>query len=737
MKLKLAAVLVAVGLVGAGCNGTANPEPVLPGVQSLLFVKRAFIADDGSHVVSGGNRQTIDYQRYVPGGGLFVLSPATPSGELRNLTAEFAGVDVNGIDLSFDATQVVFSMRRDGDEYFHLYIANVTGAPEIRQLTFGPYNDIKPLFVPGGRIAFATLQPYTAMGTRNDEYERAASPQIATVSLALGDADRRVCGQNLSHAADPFLMSDGRIGFARWEHLGPVNDVKLMAMNPDCTQMVALAGQHGKPGNSLVQAREVRPGVFVGITTSRNRTIQAGSLVQIDSRSRSGASGIALDEQTANITVLTPGVPTGSESPPSGVGRYRTPMSLPGSDRMLVSWSDGDVNDRNELAGTAPNFGIYLFDPATREKTLVYDDPSFWDLYATPIAPREIPAVHPGTVAAAPDPTTPAVIGSVDVTVTSLDESVSGGQFSGTPLREALRGATHVRVIEGFSGEIGGVRRFGLTTHEGAAIMGEATVRADGSWEAQLPPYLPYHLQPVDRFGLAIRNQMLWIQAMPGESRRCGGCHESRSSTIVPRMGPTTLAQQAGPENFVIPIPARRELPWIGGPAGHNVQDVFNAKCVSCHSGGAGDPFAGRFYTVSVTPEGATMPLTYQIPYLNLSDAPIETYYERMVVTYPMSYVSLLMPGAMTQGVTAMGDMPPEWVQVGDARGSRLIEQINAQAEDDPTAFAYAEAPHPEDVGVTLTREERLTLIQMVDLGGQYYSRQNVAGARDWSTVMY
>ena len=95
------------------------------------------------------------------------------------------------------------------------------------------------------------------------------------------------------------------------------------------------------------------------------------------------------------------------------------------------------------------------------------------------------------------------------------------------------------------------------------------------------------------------------------------------------------------------------------------------------------------------------------------------------------------MPGAMTQGVTAMGDMPPEWVEVGDARGSRLIEQVGAQAEDDPAMWAFAEAPHPEDVGVTLTREERLTLIQMVDLGGQYYSRQNVEGARDWSTVMY
>ena len=41
--------------------------------------------------------------------------------------------------------------------------------------------------------------------------------------------------------------------------------------------------------------------------------------------------------------------------------------------------------------------------------------------------------------------------------------------------------------------------------------------------------------------------------------------------------------------------------------------------------------------------------------------------------------------------------------------------------------WAFKGKPHPEDQGVTLTREERLTLIRSVDLGGQYYSRRNVA----------
>ncbi len=39
--------------------------------------------------------------------------------------------------------------------------------------------------------------------------------------------------------------------------------------------------------------------------------------------------------------------------------------------------------------------------------------------------------------------------------------------------------------------------------------------------------------------------------------------------------------------------------------------------------------------------------------------------------------------------------------------------------------------------GVTMTREDRLTLVRMADLGGQYYSRWNVDGAGMWAGEEY
>jgi hypothetical protein len=281
------------------------------------------------------------------------------------------------------------------------------------------------------------------------------------------------------------------------------------------------------------------------------------------------------------------------------------------------------------------------------------------------------------------------------------------------------------------------VSKFGLTNHEGAAIVGEARVYNDGSWEASVPPYLPYHLQPIDEFGMSIRNQMLWIQAMPGEARRCGGCHASRSENVLPRMGVTTLAQQAGPQDFNKPIPDRTELPWMGATDGtRNIQDIFDDSCVSCHNGGSSDPFAGRSFTVEVTGnDGITS--QYQVPYLLLTSAPIEVEYMNDVVEYPASYVTLLYTSALTGDAIATGDTPPSWVVPGSARQSALIQAININSEDDAGKWAFDTPSHPEDVGVTLTREDRQALIQVIDLGGQYYTRRNVEGAAYWAGEEY
>jgi hypothetical protein len=130
------------------------------------------------------------------------------------------------------------------------------------------------------------------------------------------------------------------------------------------------------------------------------------------------------------------------------------------------------------------------------------------------------------------------------------------------------------------------------------------------------------------------------------------------------------------------------------------------------------------------------MPMQYEIPYLLLTSDPVETYYEREVVTYPASYVTLLYPSAMMGDSVVEGDMPPMWVVPASARESRLIQKVNATPIDDERAgkeWAWKTKPHPEDVGgPELDPKERLMLIQMADLGGQYFTRRNIESSAQW-----
>lgn len=747
-------IAAALGFTGASCSSDRGEDDgtTIKNVQKIIYAARQHTVVDSEGVridVAGGEGQVIDYLRYVPGGRLEILDLA--SGNIENIIEGFPTADVSALDVSHDATKVVFSMKQNGDDSYHIYWASTSRAAngkfEIHQVTFGPQDDTYPIYLTGDRVAFVTNQGYTEMGTRADEYNHSQIvTQIATATLSGGDADRKLCSQNLSHTVNLFAMADGRIGFSRWEHLENINDVKLFAMNPDCTQMVAISGQHGKPGNSLVQVSETNtPNVFLAIATDRQNTIHAGALLQIDARNPNDPSRFY--EETPTYEILTPAVPR--DRAPSPVGRYRTPHPLPDG-RILVSWASGFVNELNEVSLTPPDFGVYVYDPGSRTNKLVVNHEDTWEVYARPLVARQQPPIL-SSIQDTPDPGVPAIFGSVDIKQTSLGsihgESVSGAQFDDTPIDQALTQAKKVRIVEGFSSEAAqGVTMFGLTMAEGAAIIGEADVYEDGSWLAAIPPYVPVHLQPIDEFDLAIRNQTLWIQGMPGEDRVCGGCHEDRSAPVLPADQQLTIASGKGPQDFNTPVASRVEYPWYDADEATNpneVQKLLNAKCTSCHNESTNGSGPQEFYSVTMNNEVTGASEAYQIPRLDLTDRPITVTYDNQTEAWPASYVSIFYPAAleleMSNGAQVTGTLPPKWGVPSDARNSALIEKLNMTSFLDSNKTAWplgtpfsdqtikgaSRTLHPDDVGITLTREERQLLIRTIDMGGQYYARQN------------
>jgi hypothetical protein len=132
---------------------------------------------------------------------------------------------------------------------------------------------------------------------------------------------------------------------------------------------------------------------------------------------------------------------------------------------------------------------------------------------------------------------------------------------------------------------------------------------------------------------------------------------------------------------------------------------------------------------------------TYQIPRLDLSERPITVTYDGESNSWPASYVSLFYPAAlameMGQGAEVTGTVPPEWAVPSDARHSAVIEKLNVVSSLQPGVYAWPlgrafsneairGASRTDHAAVAqLTRDELVRLIRAIDMGGQFFARQN------------
>ena len=115
-------LLMMAAVVGAavGCdNGQTN---VLGGVSAIAYIQRT-PADTGN---------VFDYTGGGTDGNIFTLTPPTASGVKKNLT-NWIGGDVNAMDLSFDAREIVFSGKAPGDDRYHVFRINVDGTQPVRR----------------------------------------------------------------------------------------------------------------------------------------------------------------------------------------------------------------------------------------------------------------------------------------------------------------------------------------------------------------------------------------------------------------------------------------------------------------------------------------------------------------------------------------------------------------------------------------------------------------------------
>ena len=747
---------------GLGCGSDDNSGP-LGNVDALIILQRPKRNDMGD---------IFQYTSYIPGAKLVKLSPPTADGTLTTIccdqSPDLAGMDIQNYDLSFDATQIVFAGHSATDQNYGIYLLTLADG-SVTQLATDPGRDyVSPIFLPGDKIMFTTnsvvSNPVTDPNPaqHRDEYERGTTIQMGTMNL--DGTNEQLGPRNLSHRTMPSLASDGRVIFTQWDHLGPENAGHLMFMGTDMTNLREAFGKEGTAAsNSTLKAQEIAPGRFVGIATSRDRTIQSGALIDIrlGFPSTDPTTGIvradtAMSEADASYVMLTPDVPLDNTPSASTVGRYYDAYPLNAGEHpdLLVSWADGPVESSVlDAAGLSANFGIYLYDTTALQRHPILDDPSMWDIFARPLQPHAAP---PATDSQSDGTLGPqALIGTMDVYTSTLHSFVPGSIYG-------------VRVMEGFSSEEGFPEMFGTTMFEGHAGLGVARVAADGSWLAKVPANVPIHLQAIDKFGMSLFNEPVWFSARAGESRVCGGCHENRATATIINPG-ITQAAAIGPLNAMGMVPrSNREMatgdllssnliqadgtgieklvgmgwgasdPTTGGTG--SIQQVFTDNCVSCHDKNNSAGIQG--YTIQDAMGNVVATWTF-----NLSADPVTVNYGPAtddgpaMQTYSASYFTMAGPDmeAIEMNNLVITGNFKVYMNPEDAHGSLLMQKINPTQlfpQPDANVRAYPGTTPHSSVGYTsgreLTATEFYKLILAADMGVNYYARENNPHSSDY-----
>jgi hypothetical protein len=163
-----------------------------------------------------------------------------------------------------------------------------------------------------------------------------------------------------------------------------------------------------------------------------------------------------------------------------------------------------------------------------------------------------------------------------------------------------------------------------------------------------------------------------------------------------------------------------RGVPWDKA-----LQPIFDAKCASCHDGDATRPGNPSFTVTDMTTG------TAQTFVFDLTGKPLPvTVGERMTGAFTASYVSVMGLGELLgDDAVQIQGTPFDYAQPANAKGSKIIEKLNPPQRYpvvDTTVRRYPGKVHPADVGAAeLSPDEYYLLGLSIDMGGQFYSREN------------
>jgi hypothetical protein len=452
-----------------------------------------------------------------------------PNGSLRVLTRDFhSAADP---EVSFDGKRILFAGKRQDSEHWQIYEMQSDGSG-VRQITQEPADCRSPVYQSTLYVITSDKPWYqiTFVG------HRGGAASLYSCKLD-GTAVRRLT-YNPYDDVDPFLLPDGRLLFAGRQknrlEPGPRDRMPLFGVNLDGTDYAVFSGEEGAPVKRMPCV--TTDGLAVFVEPREDAWDGAGALAAVTVR------------RNLHSYRRLPGI--------SG-GLYHSPSPLPRGE-ILVSRRPADGSGTH---------GIYRFNPAIGEETLIYDDPGWHDIQPKILLPRAEPDGRSSVVDES-DPT--GKLYCLNVYTTDFRDRM--WLAPGTVKR--------LRVLEGLPPSGGSVPTMnGPTPDLETRFLGEIGVEDDGSFNIQIPANIPIRLQLLDENGMALRS-CAWIWVKNKEPRGCIGCHEDGELTPENRFV-KALAESSIP--LTLPPERRRTVDFD-----RDIKPILTARCdtASCHGKG-------------------------------------------------------------------------------------------------------------------------------------------------------
>ena len=547
-------------------------NPLVSG-QPILFVTRAQYHNE--HGTEATMYQTGEINtRFFNGGGAMKTIDLAQGGKINTIIDVPQGI-ARDPEVGFDGEKIVFSMRHDIEDDYHIYAINADGSG-LKQLTAGSrLSDIQPVCMPDGKIVFSS--------TREPKYIPCQRHLMANLFEMNADGSNiRQLGHNTQFEGHGSLMPDGRVLYTRWEyvdkHYGAAYG--LWTMNPDGTAQCLYFGGYAWQPSAVIDARII-PGTerFVSIYTTVHN-LPFGAMVVADrGRGLDGTEPI-LKSWPADISGYmaqwdkVDRVGGEFDSFMRVPVRYEDPYPL--SEKYFLC--SRSISHEEKTPFPRGTMGLFLVDLFGNELLLHVEGPGCFD--PMPIAARSRPPSIPSRVDLAADE------GAFYV------QDVYAGEWMANVPRGAVK---YLRIVEAPPKKAFPPYGIGDWTpalnvdgHHPVAVnwdhynhkrvLGKVPVEADGSAYFNVPADRFVYFQLLDKSDMMIHSMRSGTTVQPGETAGCVGCHESRLHSVPKPTGRVPLALKRPPS---------RIEPWYGPPRHFSytaeVQPVWDKHCVSCH----------------------------------------------------------------------------------------------------------------------------------------------------------